>query len=265
VLSEGLRRRCVIGPALPLLLGFALLRVTALGQAPPGWPGSVGGTGNEDQITNAINEVKGGNYAYVQQITREAGQARAMPILEELFAHGANAETKPWIASELVKIGDKDNSYWNYVVDLATDELENGPPDFMSFDQDGKELPGASPEFLKWAKAHHIAPESFSFEVVMPVRFGMLIVTKDPRAIPLLRRGLLSPNHLLEASAAGGLAALKDRDSIPLIVEACKRAPKGFRFAIATNLLEFRDQEAQVAAEPYLPEDLVKSLHGEKQ
>jgi hypothetical protein len=251
-----------------LLVVIALLRVAAFGQAPQNQPADLGGAVNEGRLSNAIEEVKGGNYASVDQITKEAGQARAIPILEDLFAHGANAETKPWIASELVKIGDKDNSYWNYVVEVATDELENGPPDFMSFDQDGKVLPGASPEFLKWAKAHHIATDTFSFEVVMPLRFGMLIVTEDPRAIPLLRRGLLSPNHLLEASAAMGLVALKDRDSIPLIVEACKRAPKEFRFAIAMSLLEFHDPEvqaeAQAAAEPYLPEDLVKKLHEEK-
>jgi hypothetical protein len=214
------------GRAMPLLLGLALLCIAAIAQVPPGQPANPSGTASEDHLTNAIDEVKQGNFAYVEQISREAGQARAIPILEDLFAHGATAETKPWIASELVKLGDKDDSYWNYVVDLATDELENGPPDFMSFDEDGKESAGPSPEFLKWAKAHHISSESFSFETVMPVRFGMLIVTKDPRAIPLLRRGLLSPNHVVERIAASGLVALKDRDSIPEIVEAASGRPK---------------------------------------
>jgi hypothetical protein len=58
-----------------------------------------------------------------------------------------------------------------------------------------------------------------------------------------------------------GLVTLKDRDSIPLVVEACKRAPPAAAVAIAFSLLEFHDAEAQSAAEPYLPPDLVKALH----
>jgi hypothetical protein len=222
------------------------------------------GLSQPETIANAIDEVKGGNYAYVQQITRLAGREKAIPILEDLFAHAEDANTKPWIASELVKLGDKDNSYWQFVAQQASEEMQNGPPDFMKFDQEGNATPGPSAEFLAWAKARNLAPESFTYELVMPIKFGMLIATDDPRAIPLLRRGLLSPNHMLEAIAAAGLVALKDRDSIPLIVEACKRAPKDARPAIAFSLLQFHDLEAQAAAEPFLPEDLVKKLHEEK-
>jgi len=239
-----------------MVVGCALLSAAALGQSERPQPGT---------IADAIREVKGGNYAYVREITRLAGSEKAIPILEDLFAHAENADTKPWIASELVKLGDKDNTYWQFVAKLATEELEDGPPDFLKFDQDGKGSAGPSPEFLAWAKAHDLAPQALTYEAVMPIKFGMLVATRDPRAIPLLRRGLLAPNHLLEAIAALGLVELKDRDSIPLIVEACKRAPKDAAGAIAMSLLRFHDAEAQAAAEPYLPEVLVKKLHEEKQ
>jgi hypothetical protein len=245
---------------LTLILDFALLHAVAFGQAPQGRPVKIGGGAGEDNLTTAINEVKQGNYAYVRQITVEAGQARAIPILEDLFAHAGNADTKPWIASELVRLGDKDNSYWNFVAEQAREALENSPPDFLNFDQEGNGTAGPSPEFVAWAKAHHVTVESVAFEAVYPIKFGILIATDDPRAIPLLRRGLLAPNHQVEAIAAAGLASLKDKDSIPLIVEACKRAPKDARFAIAMSLLQLHDPEAQSAAAPYLPEDLVKKL-----
>jgi hypothetical protein len=70
---------------------------------------------------------------------------------------------------------------------------------------------------------------------------------------------------MIEAASATGLVILEDRDSIPLIIEACKRAPSGTAGAIAMSLLEFHDPEAQSAAEPYLPKQLVDALHEKKQ
>jgi hypothetical protein len=214
-------------------------------------------------LADAINEVNQGNFAYVREVVTIVGAEKAIPILEDLFAHAKDVETKPWIAAELVKLGDKDNSYWNFVAEQAREELENGPPDFLNFDQEGKSTAGPSPEFIAWAKAHHVTVESVAFEAVYPVKFGLLVTTEDPRAIPLLRRGLLAANHQVEAIAAAGLASLKDKDSIPLIVEACRRAPSDARFAIAMSLLQFHDPQAQSAAEPYLPADLVTKLREE--
>lgn len=214
-----------------------------------------------ETLANAIDEVNRGNYAYVQQITKLAGNEKAIPILEDLFAHGTDANTKPWIASELVKLGDKDNIYWDLLVKQARETVESDAPDFMNFDAQGKSSVGPSPEFVAWAKSHNVTLESVAFEAVFPIKLGLLAKTGDPRAIPLLRRGLLAPNHMVEAASAMGLAILKDNDSIPLIVEACKRAPSEAAGAIAMSLLQFHDPEAQSAAEPYLSKDLVNALH----
>ena len=243
--------------SLLLVLGFSLLTAVAHGQVDLPQPGT---------LADAIREVKGGNWSYVEVITRIAGAEQAVPVLQDLFAHDqeANADdafTKAWIAGELVRLGVKDDIYWSFVVKEARKTLESDEPDFMNFDPQAPSSVGPSPEFVAWAKAQNVSIESVAYASVYPLGLGPLIRTGDPRAIPLLRRGLLASNHMIEAASAMGLVILKDRDSIPLIVEACKRAPQTAAVAIAFSLLEFHDAEAQSAAEPYLPPDLVKALH----
>jgi len=245
-----------IRKVLRLLAWCVLLAGTAHGQPQQPQPGT---------LADAINEVRRGNFAYVQQIVRIAGAEQAIPVLQDLFAHGADADTKGWIASELVKLGDKDDIYWDLLMKQAREVVESDAPDFLNFDAQGKASDGPSPEFVAWAKAHNFALESVAYEAVYPIKLGLLARTEDSRAIPLLRRGLLAPNHMVEAVAADGLAILKDKDSIPLIVEACKRAPAEAASAIAMSLLQFHDPEAQRAAEPYLSGQLVDALHQGKQ
>ena len=92
-----------------------------------------------------------------------------------------------------------------------------------------------------------------------PGPVGLLALTGDPRAIPILRRGLLSPNHMIGIVAATGLAEMQDRDSIPLIIQACKRAPADVAAVIAAeSLLYFDDPKAQSAVDEYVPKDAAK-------
>jgi HEAT repeat protein len=223
----------------------------------------------QDELTNAIDEVKRYNWAMVDVIVKEAGPERSIPILKDLFAQSQDVDTKAWIACDLVKLGDKDNTYWNFVVEKAEEAIESDVPSPIAFDADANSERGqVSPEFTAWAKAHNLSTEETSKAAsnsVFPIRFGLLFKSGDPRAIPLLRRALLARIYMVEAQAAMGLVWLKDRDSIPLIVEACKRAPAGAAGAIAMSLLEFHDPEAQNAAEPYLPKQMVDALHEKKQ
>ena len=221
-----------------------------------------------DNLAIAIDEIKRDNWAYVDILVKEAGPERAIPILQDLFTQSQDVDTKASIASKLVKLGDKDDTYWRFVVDQAREPIEGDIPLAVSFDAEGKHTPDSSPEFTAWAKAHNLSPEETAqaaFNTVYPLKLGVLANTGDPRAIPLLRRGLLARNFMVEAGSAMGLAILKDRDSIPLIVEACKRAPAWAKGAIAMSLLQFNDPEAQNAAEPYLPKELVDALHEKKQ
>jgi HEAT repeat protein len=84
-------------------------------------------------------------------------------------------------------------------------------------------------------------------------------ITSDRRGIPLLRRALLSRNTMIESSAARGLAEINDKDSIPLIVATCKRAPASSATAIAWALVYFDTPEAQAAVDLYMPKDFAKA------
>ena len=70
--------------------------------------------------------------------------------------------------------------------------------------------------------------------------------------IPLLRRGLNSPDVIIQASAASGLAKVRDKDSIPLIIQACERAAPDAADTLAQNgLAPFDDPLAQSAAKRF--------------
>jgi hypothetical protein len=54
---------------------------------------------------------------------------------------------------------------------------------------------------------------------------------------------------MVQALAAGGLAKIPDKASIPLIIAACQKAPADVAFAISrASLVDFNDPEAQKAA-----------------
>jgi hypothetical protein len=44
-------------------------------------------------------------------------------------------------------------------VKLATEAVESKAPDFMSYDSQGKSVPGPSLDFVAWAKAHNLSVE----------------------------------------------------------------------------------------------------------
>jgi HEAT repeat protein len=75
--------------------------------------------------------------------------------------------------------------------------------------------------------------------------------TGDRRAIPLLRQALSSPDFMIQTFAADGLAKLKNKASIPLIIQACRQAPADAAMVIARSLLDFDDPQAQSAAKTF--------------
>jgi hypothetical protein len=184
--------------------------------------------------------------------------------LQNVFSQSQSTLTKCFIARKLIKLGNNDEVYWNYLAGVAREALDSDIPDWFAYDENGKAIKGKiSPEFEAWAKAQKTSggpwAEDQFYGPMLPL--GLLASTGDPRAVPLLRSGLLARNYLIEAASAGGLAELRDKDSIPLIVEACKRAPADDAGAIAMALLQFNDPEAQDAAEPFLPANVVDALH----
>ncbi len=246
-----------------LLVCCALPTSNALGQAVQGEPGKRVYEANKDNVADAIAKVKSGDFARVHvDLIGRAGATEAIPVLKEQFARVQDPLDKAKIAQVLIKLGDKDDTYWDFLVQQATPALESDAPDFMSYDSRGKSSPGPSQAFVAWVKAHNLPQASAGEDsvYVLPGKVGLLSLTGDARAIPLLRRALSSPNHMIATAAAMGLAEIQDRESIPLIIEACKRAPAEAASVMAESLVYFDDTEAQRAVDTYIPKDAAKTF-----
>jgi HEAT repeat protein len=223
----------------------------------------------------AIKKVKQGNFLAVDvEEIAKAHAVEAIPALGEQFARTVDPShlnyldpgNKAKIASALVRLGDKDPIYWDFLEKQATLALDSDAPYPGSFDSRGKAVPRElSPEFVEWAKSQHIAPESLAETAMykLPGRLLLLAETGDPRGLPLLRRAMSSRNYMIQAVAAKGLAKLLDKDSIPLIIEACQRAPMDAAPGIAEALVYFDDPQAQMAAEKFLPKDFLQAIRNE--
>jgi HEAT repeat protein len=250
-----------------LLMLCALLAGNAHGQTAQTQPGRRIYEADKANVADAIAKVKSGNFVGVDVDTiGRGGAVEAIPILKEQFMRSQDPLVKATIARVLIRLGDKDEIYWDYLVKLAAPALKSDAPDFMNFDPQAKTGAGPSPEFIAWAKAHNVppnGPEGTAAEDAMywfPGKVMLLGLTGDRRAIPLLRQALLSPNHMIEITAANGLAEIQDRDSIPFIIEACKRAPAAAAALIAESLIYFDDAEAKSAVDTYMPKDRAKIL-----
>jgi hypothetical protein len=242
-----------IGQVLHIVMWFALLTGVAYGQAEQDQPQKLAYGADMANVPNAITKVKSGEFSGVHvDLIARAGALEAIPVLKEQFARVQDPLLKAKIAAALVRLGDKDDTYWDFLVKLATPGLESDAPDFMRRDSQGKSLPGPSPEFEAWVKAHNLDPAGLGEDsfYVLPGKVAFLGWSRDPRAIPLLRQALLSPNYQIEIAAALGLAEIGDKDSIPFIVEACKRAPAEAAAAIAQALVYI---VAQSAVDQYIP------------
>ena len=243
------------------LIGLAQTPGVAYGQAGQPQPEKLAYGIDKANVPDAIAKVKSGDFALVHvELIAEAGAVEAIPILKEQFVRSQDPLKKAKIADALVRLGDKDDTYWDYLVQLVTPAIESDAPDFMSYDEQGKALPGPSPAFQAWAKVHNASPDAEDSLYWLPGKVMMLGETGDPRAIPLLRQALLSPNHQIEAMAAQGLAEIQDKDSIPLIIEACQKAPAEAASAIADSLVYFDDPRAQGAVDTYIAKDTAKLL-----
>jgi HEAT repeats len=250
-----------------------LLTVVSLGQTAQTQPEPATRLFEADKahVDAAIAKLKSGDFVLsdVDMIGR-GGAVEAIPILKEQFARVQDPLDKAKIAQVLIKLGDKDDTYWDFLVNFAKPALESDAPDFMNFGVQGKPAPGPSPAFIAWAKAHHVPPNGPNGNAaensvyIFPGEVMLLGGTGDPRAIPLLRRALSSPNHMIEVAAAEGLAELEDKESIPLIIDACKRAPAEAAEVIARSLVYFDDADAQNAVDMYVGKDMAKLLREAK-
>jgi HEAT repeat protein len=191
-------------------------------------------------------------------------RADAMPLLERKFSHATDSTTKAHCASALVRLGDRDPEYWNYLLDQTKAAVESDTFPILRTDAQGKVAPISPEDLNAWAQAHGTTAEAAAnAERTATGMTRFLALTGDPRGIGVLRDGLHSSDFVVQSFAAKGLAKLQDKDSIPLIIDACSHAPAEVAGVIARALLYFKDPQAQTAAEKYISADDLDVLRAE--
>ena len=221
-------------------------------------------------LSKALDNLRAGRYrADDVELVARMGAAQAAPALRALFKQTKDLEEKQKIAYGLVRLGVADDTYWNYLAMRCTGAINRGAPDPLRYDSNGKVITDkASDAFVVWASKNKLDAKA-AFDQVVFVDVGSVVdlaASKDPRAIPLLRRVLSLQssslqNCLMEAAAADGLADLHDQRSIPLIISASDKASKDSKDCAATiakALVYFDDSDAQRAVDLYVPQDTAK-------
>ena len=236
-----------LGTSLGCALLSGALSPVLLAQVGPARPKS---------IDDAINEIKQGqvNPVALQRIAR-AGAVDAIPVLHQQFVRTEEGFLKEAIASVLVRLGDKDRTYWDFLETHAREVIQTDAPFPVPFDTQGNTVKKQlSQEFLEWAKTNQVDPQAAATAQMqtVPAQISFLAATGDQRGLELLRRAMASRNYFVQAIAARGLAKLQDVDSVPLIITACKRAPAEAAALIARSLVFFNTSQAQSAAETFI-------------
>jgi hypothetical protein len=189
-------------------------------------------------------------------VIANAAAVEEIPALENQFRRSNKTESKLSIASALVKLKDRDDTYWKFLLEQATTAVDSDVPDAMFSESQGRLVP-LGPELQAWADAHNVSLNAAGIHARydFPADVMYLAMTGDPRGIPLLQRALQSRNYLIVIWAAKGLAQAQDKNSIPMIIAAAHRAPIGYSNSIADSLVYFDDANAQDAVNRYVPKD----------
>ena len=179
----------------------------------------------------------------------QARQGQLVAILEGRFVHGQDADIKARVAYALMKLGDKNEAYWDFLVQQAKLAIESDAPSTRCFSS--TYCTGHS-AYVTWARAHN-APEDSQAEMELNwlLEERVQLVFGDPRGISFLREALKSPNINVASTAADGLTRAHDKDSIPLIVEACKRFHDEDEVRLIAHILRAfaNDPKARAAAQ----------------
>jgi HEAT repeat protein len=217
------------------------------------------GQGTPNQTEDAVKaktlqviaSLKEGQY-YGPATSEEIAEAQAgqlVALFEERFVHGQDVRIKARVAKALVDLGDKGQAYWDCIAQQAKLAIESDAPSTRCYSSTN--CTGHS-AYVVWARAHN-APEDSKAEMELNwlMEERVQLVFGDPRGISLLREALKSPNINVAWAGADGLTRNHDKDSIPLIAEACKRFhdPDDVR-QIAHTLRQFmRDPDTRAAAQ----------------
>lgn len=187
-------------------------------------------------------------------------------LLEARFAEASDPLIKGKIANVLVRLHDPDEIYWMYLEKRAQDVLSSDPPNPFEFDANGKAVEKPSAGVAEWANSHKLQPGEAFEDLIFrqPTVIFFVATANDSRGLQLLRKALSARNFWIKIAAAEGLAELQDRDSIPMIIDACSRSPREEAQVLARALVYFDDANAQRAVDKFVPAETAKELREER-
>ena len=89
------------------------------------------------------------------------GATQANPSLKQEYAITKDTWLKLVIAGALVRLGNTDSIYWDFLAHEARTAVENDAPSIFLFDSEGRSVRSQGqlpPEFISWAEAHNLDP-----------------------------------------------------------------------------------------------------------
>jgi len=184
--------------------------------------------------------------------------------IQTLFRSLDDGLGKMKLASELMQLGVRDVEYFHYLAESAQKPIVRNVPFPMKFDKEGKFIRGEMNEaFLAWCGTQNVDAKTMASTLIYkdPIPVLLLADSGDPRALPLLLRGLASPNFYVVAVAARGLGIIGDSHAIDPVVQAVLRAPEEMRSLIARELGYFEHPEAQAALERFIKDTQLRQSY----
>jgi len=206
---------------------------------------------DEERAQEKINDQK---YTFEHLLAKNPGDVSNS---QEVFRLTKDTMRKLRIASILASIGVRDEIYLDYLTDQAKVALSHDQDMPWPMVYDDHKLPqAANPQFVDWCRQRDL-PFWDMYRVSyyeVPRAWYFLAAAGDPRSYDLLIRGLRSPNLMIAATAAQGLAKLQDPRAIAELIAAGHREPGEALGGIVQSLIYFSDPKAQSAADEIIPE-----------
>jgi hypothetical protein len=114
-----------------------------------------------DEVAASIAKVKSGDFnGYHVEVIAKAGAVQAIPALKDQFVRAKDVTTKAKIASGLVRLGEKDNTYWNYLEQQAALAVDSDIPDAVFSESQGKWLDTHPPRNFRHGQTPTTSPRT---------------------------------------------------------------------------------------------------------
>jgi len=189
---------------------------------------------------------------------------KTVPALIAAFHARVDKAEKQWISGSLIRLGERSDTYFNYLAGYAKVAVEDRTPYFVKYDGYGQSVSGQfSSNFENWCARNGKDPRAvgaLQFQVY-PEDVFILAKTQDLRARDLFREGLGSPNPLVLAFCVQGLGRLRDEAALPLIAQAILQVPAGSRPAVAGQLPWFALPAADKLFEQVTPDRRMRDMY----